>query len=581
MSDRGADVTPTCAPTLPGLRCVLWRRLPSAAARPSASVNEPNLPQAPRVLALKAPGARAPVRMPVDDVRKQRAESQAFPYARSMHLDRPSCYRALLSRDPRFDGHFFTAVKSTGIYCRPICPARTPKLENIMFLPSAAAAQACGFRPCLRCRPELSPELSTWGDSAHRLSRAVDLLCDGALDDHTVEQLARRVGVSGRQLRRLFRQHLGAPPKAVAQARRVHFAKQLITDTAMPMTEVALAAGFGSLRRFNDTLRAIYGTPPSRLRRATVAAPDSGVTLELPFKPPYDWDSILKFLEQRAIPRIEAVRDGCYMRSIAVQGAHGWILVRRAPDANALHATLRFAPVTAWPSIVQRLRRLFDLGADPVLIDRHLGADEHLAKWVEQRPGLRVPGAWDPFELATRAILGQQVTVAAARALAARLATACGTRIPVSGELAFAELDLVFPSAQQVAGVQDLASVLGMPRARATSLHRLACVAQGGSHWFDGGSGSAGSIGRLRELPGFGDWTAQYFAMRALHDPDAFPATDVGLQRASAVAGMRPTASELLARAGAWRPWRAYAALHLWASESAARRSRQACESIE
>lgn len=498
-----------------------------------------------------------------------------------MHLDRQGCYRALLSRDPRFDGRFFTAVKSTGIYCRPICPARTPKLENILFFPGAAAAQASGFRPCLRCRPELAPELGTWGGSARSLSRAMALLSDGALDADTVEHLARRVGVSERQLRRLFRRHLGAPPKTVAQARRVHLAKQLLTDTAMPMIEVSLAAGFGSRRRFNDTFHAIYGTPPSRLRRATGPAAGSGVTLELPFKPPYDWDSMLRFLAVRAIPRIEAVRDGCYLRSIALQGAHGWVVVRRAPGANALRATLHFAPVTAWPAIVQRLTRLFDLGADPEPIDRHLSADGNLAKWVAQRPGLRVPGAWDPFELATRAILGQQVSVAAARALAGRLATTCGTRIPVSSEPALAGLDHVFPTPRQVADVQDLSCALGMPRARALSLHRLACAAQAGPQCLDGAGGSASPVDRLRELPGFGDWTAQYVAMRALHEPDAFPASDVGLQRASAVAGRRPTAPELLARAEAWRPWRAYAALHLWTSdcvEPSARRSSEAAE---
>ena len=498
-----------------------------------------------------------------------------------MDLDRQSCYRAVLSRDRRFDGHFFTAVKSPGIYCRPICPVRPPKLENILFFPSAAAAQACGFRPCLRCRPELAPELGTWGGSAHSLSRAMTLLSEGVLDAHTVEHLARRVGVSERQLRGLFRQHLGAPPRTVAQARRVHFAKQLLTDTAMPMIEVALAAGFASVRRFNDTFRAMYGTPPSRLRRAPGSAPDSEVTLELPFKPPYDWDSMLRFLAMRAIPRIEAVRDDCYMRSIALQGAHGWVVVRRAPGADALRATLHFTPVTAWPAIVQRLRQLFDLGADPVPIDRHLGAAGNLARWVAQRPGLRVPGAWDPFELATRAILGQQVSVAAARALAGRLATTCGTSIPASSEPVLAGLDHVFPTPQQVASVQDLASALGMPRARALSLHRLACTAQAGPQWLDGTGGTASPIDRLRELPGFGDWTAQYFAMRALHEPDAFPASDVGLQRASAAAGMRPTAPELLARAEAWRPWRAYAALHLWTSDSAEPRTRQSSETIE
>ena len=487
-----------------------------------------------------------------------------------MVLDADACYRALLTRDARFDGRFFTCVRTTGIYCRPICPARTPKPENVVFLPSAAAAQAAGFRPCLRCRPEASPEIGAWHGTASTVSRAIALIASGALDEGGVEALAARLGMGERQLRRLFRQHLGASPKAVAQARRVHLAKQLVTETALPMAEVALAAGFGSLRRFNDIFRALYGRPPGTLRRGAAQPAPSAVTLTLPFRPPYDWDAMLGFLAARAIADVERVEDGCYARSIALDGAQGSIAVRRAGRADALVATIRFPRIASLPRIVERIRRVFDLGADPAAIGAHLARDPRLAPLLAARPGLRVPGAWDGFELAVRAILGQQITVAAARALAGKLASCCGDPM-IATEDGIARL---FPRPEQVATVPELSRVLGMPRTRGASITGLAEAALADPSLFEPGPALEQAIPRLRALPGIGEWTAQYIAMRALREPDAFPAADIGLLRAMATDAGRPTPAQLLAHAEAWRPWRAYAVLHLWASEAPATEKR-------
>jgi AraC family transcriptional regulator, regulatory protein of adaptative response / DNA-3-methyladenine glycosylase II len=483
-----------------------------------------------------------------------------------MHLDRDACYRALLTRDARFDGRFFTAVRTTGIYCRPICPARPPKLENIIFMPSAAAAQTAGFRPCLRCRPETTPDLAAWHGTSSTVSRAMALIAAGALNENTVDGLAARLGVGERQLRRLFRQHLGASPMAVAQTRRVLFAKQLVTDTQLPMTDIALAAGFGSVRRFNDTFRTLYGRPPRLLRRAGVSAnPTSAITLRLFFKPPYDWPAIIGFLAPRAVPGVECVTPDCYSRSVSLDDQHGTIAVQ--PDGmNALVATIRFPAVTALPVIVERIRRIFDLGADPAIIGAHLAEDPRLAPLVAARPGLRVPGAWDGFELAVRGILGQQISVAAATRLAGRLVAAYGAQLSPAADAS--SLTHVFPSPAQLADA-ELAVTLGMPRARAAAITGLAASAAADPRLFGPNGDLEETVARLRALPGIGEWTAQYIAMRALREPDAFPAADIGLLRAMATEAGRPAPAQLLARAAAWRPWRAYAALHLWTSGAA------------
>jgi AraC family transcriptional regulator of adaptative response / DNA-3-methyladenine glycosylase II len=485
-----------------------------------------------------------------------------------MDMDDDACYRAIETRDHRFDGRLFVAVKTTGIYCRPFCPAPTPKRENVRFFHSAAAAQEAGFRPCLRCRPETSPDLAFWRGSSNTVSRALGLIEAGALDAANLETLAARLGVGGRQLRRLFRQHLGASPISIAQTRRILLAKQLIHDTRLPMTEVALAAGFGSVRRFNEIFQQLYRRPPGALRRKGVAEAPVGTTdsvaVRLGYRPPYDWSAILAFLRARAIPGTEVVSSDRYARTIAIGGEHGVVVVEPA-DGNVLKATVRLANLGSLPAIIARVRRVFDLAADPLAIGAHLGTDPILAPLVAARPGLRVPGAWDGFELAVRAILGQQITVSAATRLAGKLVLAFGEKLTDPAAIDQG-LTHVFPTPGRLADA-DLAA-LGMPKARLMALSSLAAAIVADPLIFGPRRSLEEAIAQLRSLAGVGEWTAQYIAMRELREPDAFPAADIGLMRAlSYGSGVRPSPAEMLAHAERWRPWRAYAALHLWASE--------------
>jgi AraC family transcriptional regulator of adaptative response / DNA-3-methyladenine glycosylase II len=487
----------------------------------------------------------------------------------AMDLDPDVCYRAIQTRDARFDGRLFVAVKTTGIYCRPVCPARTPLRQNVTFHASAASAQEAGYRACLRCRPETSPQLGAWNGASNTVSRALALIEAGALDEGDVETLAERVGVGGRQLRRLFLQHLGATPVGVAQTRRVLLAKQLIHETDLPMAEVALAAGFGSVRRFNETFQQLYDRPPAALRRRKAAplardgAPaGEAISLTLRYRPPYDWDGMLAFLAMRAIPGVEAVENNVYRRTIALNGATGTIAVTPI-GGDRLSVAVRFPKPSALPRILARVRGVFDLSADPVGIGEVLSRDPRLARMVAARPGLRVPGAWDGFELAVRAILGQQITVVQARKLAGELVAAHGE--PLASPWADPGLTHAFPSPQRLAAA-DL-SGMKMPGARIRCLSAMAQALAGDPNLLSPTAGLTEMVTRLRALPGIGEWTAQYIAMRQLREPDAFPAADVALMRAMADAdGVRPTADQLLAQAEAWRPWRAYAALHLWAS---------------
>lgn len=481
-----------------------------------------------------------------------------------MDLDHDACYRAVKLRDARFDGRFFTAVKTTGIYCRPICPARTPQSRNVSFFPTAAAAQEAGFRPCLRCRPETAPDMPAWRGTSTSVSRGLALIELGALDNGNVDQLAERLGMGERQMRRLFRQHLGASPIGVAQTRRILLAKQLIHETHLPMTQIAFASGFGSIRRFNETFLALFDRAPGELRRLggpdVAAAEQEGFSLLLRYKPPYDWPAMLTFLEQRAIPGVERVAAGVYSRTIALDGVQGRISVQPAAG-HALRASIRIPKLATLPNIIARLRRQFDLAADPLSIAAHLASDPKLAPLLKRRPGLRVPGTWDGFELAIRAVLGQQITVAAAIRLAGRLVAEYGQPLADPD----GDLTHLFPTPESLAAA-DLAS-LGMPRSRAATLSRVAAAAQADPDLFGARCDLEEAIARLTSIRGVGEWTAQYIALRQLREPDAFPAADVGLMRALTDAnGQRPSALQLLARAEPWRPWRAYAAQHLWAS---------------
>jgi AraC family transcriptional regulator, regulatory protein of adaptative response / DNA-3-methyladenine glycosylase II len=487
--------------------------------------------------------------------------------------DRDTCYRALQSRDARFDGLLFVGVTSTGVYCRPVCPARTAKPGNCRFFGSAAAAQEAGFRPCLRCRPETAPDLASWRGTSNTVSRALALITEGALDGGAagVEALAERLGIGERHLRRLFVQHLGASPVAVAQTRRVLFAKQLIHETNMPITEVALAAGFGSIRRFNEIFLDLFHRPPSALRRKTSpgsAGPEAGVTLRLRYRPPYAWDSMLGFLRARAIPGVEVVENGGYLRTVGLDGFTGSIEVTHLPERQSLSATIRFPRVQSLPAIISRIRRVFDLGADIETIEAHLSLDPRLAPYVAKRPGLRAPGGWDGFELGVRAILGQQVTVAAARRLAAQLVASHGVQAS-RDFVGDPRLTHVFPDARRLALAASLEA--GMPAARRSALKELAAAAVADPNLFRSFGTIEEAIARLRKIRGVGEWTAQYIALRALRETDAFPAADIGLLRgAEVVDGTKPTAPNLLRRSESWRPWRAYAAQHLWAAGAAA-----------
>jgi AraC family transcriptional regulator of adaptative response / DNA-3-methyladenine glycosylase II len=484
-------------------------------------------------------------------------------------LDPNACYRAVLARDPRFDGRFFTCVTSTGVYCRPICPARTPRFENCRFVRSPAAAQELGFRPCLRCRPELSPHLAAFHGTEATVARALSLIEDGALDgDAGVDALAERLGLGERQLRRLFERHLGASPVSVAQTRRVLFALQLVTETRLSMTEIALASGFGSIRRFNAVFQNLYRRPPASLRKSALSPKTSAVTLKLAYRPPYDWDAVLAHLAARAIPGVELVLGDRYARTVAIDGAVGSIEVR--PGRGALSATLRIPAVKALPTLVSRIRRAFDLDADVETISAHLGRDPKLLPLVRERPGLRTPGGWDPFEQAVRTILGQQVTVAAARQLASRLVELARTELTPeqSGDPA---LFRRFPTADELLAA-DLGE-LGLPRARRAAILSL-CQAAADPELFDRHAGLDQAVLRLRQLRGFGPWTAEYVALRALGHSDAFPAGDVALQRSVTTSSLRVTEHSLRARAEAWRPWRAYAAQHLWTADAARKEAR-------
>ncbi len=484
--------------------------------------------------------------------------------------DREICYRALQTRDPRFDGLLFVGVTSTGVYCRPVCPARTPKFQYCRFFGSAAAAQEAGFRPCLRCRPETAPDLASWRGTSNTVCRALALIADGALDrdDANVAKLSERLGVGERHLRRLFLKHLGASPIAVAQTRRVLFAKQLIHETRMPMTEVALAAGFGSVRRFNEVFRDLFHRPPSALRRDSAGSlpAEAGITLHLRYRQPYDWDSMLAYLEARAIPGVEVVENGSYQRTVEIDGSVGSVRVVHLRQQQSLGVAIRFPNVRFLPAIVTRVRRLFDTGADIETIDEHLSRDALLAPLVARRPGLRAPGGWDGFELAVRAILGQQVSVPAARRLAGQLVACHGKAMP-AGCASHPGLSHVFPTAERLATAESIG--LAMPAARQSSLKALAEAAVADPNLFRPFGTIEEAIARFRSIRGVGEWTAQYIALRALREMDAFPASDAGLLRSAAlIDGVQPSPGSLLKRAESWRPWRAYAAQHLWAVQA-------------
>jgi AraC family transcriptional regulator, regulatory protein of adaptative response / DNA-3-methyladenine glycosylase II len=477
-----------------------------------------------------------------------------------MQLDQRACDRARRSRDARFDGRFFIAVTTTRVYCRPICPARAPNDAHVRYFPTAAAAEAAGFRPCLRCRPEASPGTPAWFGTSSVVSRGLRLIGDGALDHEGVDQLADRLGVTSRHLRRLFLQHLGAAPIDVALTRRVHFAKKLLDETSLSFNDVAFASGFGSVRRFNGQIRRTYQRTPTELRRLARQSAQTDrdcYRFRLAYRPPYDWEAMLAFLRARATPGVELVDESRYRRTITIDGTHGTIDVSRLERGSALGVDVRFPNPRALLSIVERVRRVFDLGADPTVITEHLGTDRLLRGPLSRHPGIRTPGAWDGFELAVRAILGQQISVRAATTIAGRLASTWGSAVP-GGE----GLERLFPTPEQLAAAE--LERAGVMPTRAESIRSLAHAVMDGTVRLDARADGRAAVAALRALPGIGAWTAEYIAMRALGEPDAFPTGDLVLRRAAG----NLSASALDRRSEAWRPWRAYAVMLLWQAAS-------------
>ncbi|MEN3535374.1 Ada metal-binding domain-containing protein [Microbispora sp. ZYX-F-249] len=486
-------------------------------------------------------------------------------------LDFDACYLAVSARDSRFDGRFYTAVTTTGIYCRPICPARTPARSNVRFYRHAAAAEAAGFRPCRRCRPELSPGDPGWDVRADLVGRALRLIDDGVADESGVAGLARRLHVTERHLHRLFAAELGTGPLAVARTRRLLLAKQLLTETTLPITDVAFAAGFGSVRQFNAAMKESYGFAPGELRRAggpVHGAPGpvaltTGLTLRLGHREPYDAQAVLRFLAARAIPSVEAVcRSGDDVTAYTRAVPGGSITLR--PAAGHIRLTVRTTETHRLSRLVARCRRLLDLDADPGAVREILGATS-LASLVAARPGLRVPGAYDGFELAVRAVVGQQISVAGARTLLGRIAARAGLpAVPDgAGDGHAPEADQVpslFPTADRLAAA-DLDG-LGLTTRRVATIRALAEAVASGAIDLDGAGDPADTVAGLLEIPGIGPWTAGYIALRALRDPDAWPEGDLVLRKTMERLGIAPDETER------WRPWRAYAALHLWSHAS-------------
>jgi len=478
-----------------------------------------------------------------------------------MTIDDDVCYRALTARDARFDGVFFVGVKSTGIYCRPVCTARTPGRAKCRFFASAPLAERAGFRPCLRCRPELAPGHAPI-DSMRTVARLASARIEaGALGNGgSLVQLAADLGLSDRQLRRAVRRELGVSPVELAQTNRLLLAKRLIAETQLPMVQVAYAAGFESVRRFNALFQSHYRLTPSVMRRATSPSTRGDcLRLVLAYRPPLAWASLLRYLALRAIPGVECVDRGCYHRTVAVGEQRGWLKVSAVDDKNLLAVELSTSLLPALAAVLARLRQLFDLDAQPQAISAHLGGDARLGAMLRRRPGLRVPGAFDPFELAIRAVLGQQVSVRGASTLAGRLTERFGEPI----ETPHPCLNRVVPTAEALAEASAAwLAKIGLPQARASSIRALAQAVARGEVDLSPGSDPAAATAALLQVPGIGPWTAEYIALRALRWPDAFPAGDLGLRKA---AGIR-SAAALEKESQRWRPWRGYAAMLLWES---------------
>ncbi len=475
--------------------------------------------------------------------------------------DFESCYRLSESRDPRYDGIFFIAATSTRLYCRPSCPARQPKRANVRFYPTAAAAQSAAFRACKRCRPDAAPGSPDWNWRADHVARAMRLIADGTVDREGVPGLARRLGFSKRHLRRLLADEVGASPIALARAQRANTARLLIESTAMPFADVSFAAGFHSVRQFNDTIRHVFASTPREMRRRSTGGspgPLGVIELRLSCREPFDGAALLRFLAVRAVPGLEEVTGDTYRRALAL--AHGTGVVELTPEASAVRCVLRLDDLRDLTTAVARCRRLLDLDADPMAIAEALGPDEVIGDLVRAGPGLRVPGCVDGDELALRAVIGQATSLRAARARTARLVGTFGKPL----EQPFGTVTHVFPSSAVLAEANSEA--LAGTALRREALQALAARLANGDVRIDVGSDPSEALTKLLAIPGIGTWTAGYVAMRGFHDPDAFPAGDAGLHRALKALGRPDDLRPLAVMQQRWRPWRAYAAIQLWTS---------------
>jgi AraC family transcriptional regulator of adaptative response / DNA-3-methyladenine glycosylase II len=473
--------------------------------------------------------------------------------------DFESCYRLSDSRDPRYDGIFFIAATSTRLYCRPSCPARQPKRANVRFYPTAAAAQSAGFRACKRCRPDAAPGAPDWNWRADRVARAMRLIADGIVNREGVPGLAKRLGFSERHLRRLLAEQVGATPVALARAQRANTARLLIESTAMPFADAAFAAGFNSVRQFNDTVRQVFASTPSEMRRRSIGGsprPLGVVELRLSCREPFDGAALLRFLEARAVPGLEEVCGGTYRRALTL--AHGTGVAELTPEVRAVRCVLRLDDLRDLATAVARCRRLLDLDADPLAIAEALGRDAVIGDLVRARPGLRVPGCVDGDELALRAVVGQQVSLRAARRQTARLVETFGTPL----EQPLGTVTHLFPAAAVLAEAEPKS--LAAPARRRETLQTLAARLASGEVRIDAGSDPTEALTRLLDIRGIGPWTAGYVSMRGFHDPDAFPHGDAGLRRALKALGHPGDHGSVAVLQQRWRPWRAYAALQLW-----------------
>ncbi len=498
------------------------------------------------------PGSAAA--LPLNCARLRAAEPQDM-------LDPGICWQAINSRDPRFDGRFFAGATTTGLYCRNVCPVPSARPKNILLFACAAAAESAGFRPCKRCQPQAAPGTPAWLGTSAVVSRAFRLILEGALNKGSVEDLATRLGLGSRQLRRLFVQHLGASPLKIATTHRVHLARKLIDESALPMTQIAFGSGFKSIREFNHAFRLSTGRSPSELRHATAGSRSrdsvSGLELRLPFRQPFDWASIIAFLKPRAIPAVELVTGDSYRRTIEIAGAPGILTVRPDGAGSRLIVHLQAGSYEGLAQTVERVRRIFDLNADPIHIANHLSSDPKLQKMMRLRPGLRVPGVWDGFEAAVLAVLGQKLTTTGSKSLVARFVQMFGTPIetPIRG------LKYLFPRPEVLAHA-DL-SKAGINDRCATTIRKLTSSTVRRHLSFSTSSTLELAVSQVREICGVDGSTANYIALRAFGEPDAFPSNEAGLRRSLTGEGPLVSEAQALAMAERWRPWRAYAAMHV------------------